>query len=115
MGNGNLKIAVATVDKNGVEDLVSAEFGHSKTFTIIEVEDKRIKNVEVIDNPAINVTHGKGPIVAKKLAEMGVNIVISGEIGPGASAILGELNIDKLIVKPNIKVLEALKLNNLIN
>lgn len=40
---------------------------------------------------------------------MKVNMVISGEIGPGASIILDQLKIEKVIVKPGQKVIDVLK------
>lgn len=104
-----MKIAIATMGNKGLEDIVSGEFGHAKTFTIIEIEEGRIKNVEIIDNPAGSISHGRGPIVAKKLKDKGVDMIISGEIGPGALAILDQLKVNKLIVKPGSKVLEVLE------
>lgn len=104
-----MKIAIATINNKGLEDNVSYEFGHSKTFTIVEIEDNNIKNIEIIQNPAKNLNHGRGPIVAKHLANMKVNMVISGEIGPGASIILDQLKIGKIIVKPGQKVIDILK------
>ena len=54
------RIAVATVGYGGLEDHVSSEFGHSKTFTIVEVEDGIVRDVKVIDNPAGPMSHGRG-------------------------------------------------------
>ena len=103
------KIAIATVGYGGLEDSVSSEFGHSKTFTIVDVGDGVVRDVRVIDNPAGAMTHGRGPVVAKRLSDMGVNIVISGELGLGASAILQEMGISRIIVKSGMKVIDVLK------
>ncbi|MEM3819519.1 MAG: NifB/NifX family molybdenum-iron cluster-binding protein [Nitrososphaerota archaeon] len=111
---GTLRIAIATNGDRGLQDYVSPEFGHARTFTIVEVEDGKIKNIEVIDNPAKNLGHGRGPIVAKSLGDKGVSMVISGEIGPGASVILDQLGIRRLIVKPGRKVEDVLREENLI-
>ncbi len=107
--NYSIKIAVATTGSEKLKDTVSSEFGGSKTFTIIEVENGKIKSVNVIENPASSLIHGKGPVAAKHLANLGVNIVISGEVGPGASTMLEELKIKKLLVKPGEKVIDAIK------
>jgi len=103
------RIAVATVGYGGLEDHVSSEFGHSKTFTIVEVEDGIVRDVKVIDNPAGPMSHGRGPVVAKKISDMGVEVVISGELGPGASMMLQEMGISRVIVKPGVKVVDVLK------
>lgn len=109
-----MKVAIAIINNKGLEDSVSYEFGHSKTFTIVEIGDGDIKNIEIIQNPAKNLNHGRGPIVAKYLANMKVNMVISGEIGPGASIILDQLKIEKIIVKHSQKVIDVLKEKTLI-
>ena len=99
----SLRIAIATNNNKGLEDTISSEFGHSKTFTIIEIKEKEIKN------PANKLNYGRGAIVAKHLANMKIDMIISGELGPGASIILDQFNIKKLIVKHGQKVIDVLK------
>jgi len=103
------RIAVATVGDGKLEDVVSPEFGHSRTFTIIDIEDGEIKNVEVLEKPAKNMTHGRGPVVGKSLADKGVNIVVTSEIGPGASAILEQLGVEIVMTKAGQKVEDVLR------
>jgi predicted Fe-Mo cluster-binding NifX family protein len=103
-----LRIAAATTGHRKLDDAIN-EFGGSKTFTIIDVEKGRVKNVEVTENPSAALSHGKGPVAAKHLADKGVETVVAGEIGPGASAILKELGIKIILVKPGEKVLDALR------
>ncbi|MGB9683687.1 MAG: NifB/NifX family molybdenum-iron cluster-binding protein [Candidatus Bathyarchaeales archaeon] len=105
----NVIVAVATLGEKGLQDSVSHEFGHSKTFTIIEIEEGKIKNVKVIQNPAASISHGRGPLIAKKLAEMKVQMVISGEVGPGASAILKEFGIAQEVASSGQRLENALK------
>ncbi|MDI6805953.1 MAG: NifB/NifX family molybdenum-iron cluster-binding protein, partial [Candidatus Bathyarchaeia archaeon] len=89
-------------------------FGHAKTFTIIDIKDGSVKNVEVMQNPAASLSHGKGPVVAKYLAEKKVKIVISGEVGPGASTMLNELSIKILTAKSGEQVQDVLRTNSLV-
>ncbi|MEM3700023.1 MAG: NifB/NifX family molybdenum-iron cluster-binding protein [Candidatus Bathyarchaeia archaeon] len=110
----SLKVAIATTSEKGLEDTVSHEFGHAKTFTIIDIKDNSVKNVEVIENPAASLSHGKGPVVAKYLADMKVNVVISGEVGPGATTMLNELKIKILAAKSGEQVINVLRSNSLI-
>ncbi len=109
-----MKIAIATLGDKGLQDTVSPEFGHSKTFTIVEIEDGKVKNVEVMNNPAEGLTHKRGPVIAKRLANKGVGMVISGEIGPGASRALEQLGIRMLIVRPGHSVKDVLREQGLI-
>jgi predicted Fe-Mo cluster-binding NifX family protein len=110
----NLRVAVATTGNKGLEDEVSHEFVHTKTFTIIDIQDGKVKNVKVIKNPAALLSHGKGPVVAKYLADMKVNMVVSGEVGPGASTMLNELKIKTLTVKSGEQVIKVLRNNSLV-
>lgn len=54
-------------------------------------------------------TIARASLIAKKLAEMKVQMVIAGEVGPGASAILKEFSIAKEIVTPGQRVEDVLK------
>ncbi|MEM3952031.1 MAG: NifB/NifX family molybdenum-iron cluster-binding protein [Nitrososphaerota archaeon] len=113
-GGEEMRIAIATIGDKGLQDYISPELGHTNTFTIIEIENGKIKNIEVIDNPAKNLEHGRGPIIARILGDKGVSMVISGRIGPGASIMLDQLKIRRLIVKPGRKVEDVLREENLI-
>jgi len=104
-----LKIAVATKKHKGLEDVVSEVFGKAKTFTIVDIEDGEVKNVQVIDNPAASYEYGSGPVAVKTLADLKVKLVISGELGPGASSLLEQHNIKKASAKFNTKVAESVK------
>ena len=104
-----MKIAVPTKGDGGLGDIVSEVFGRAKSFTIVEVINDKVQNVKVIENPALSYKHGAGPIVVKTLVDAGVNVVISGELGPGASALLEQHNVKRVTVKPGITVSEAIK------
>jgi predicted Fe-Mo cluster-binding NifX family protein len=104
------RIAVATRESKGLQDTVSEVFGRAKTFTLIDVREKVIQNVEVLENPAASLKQGAGPVATKTLGEAGVNIVAAGEIGPGASTLLGIYQIREILVKPGTTVDEAIKM-----
>ena len=103
------RIAVATDGKNGLEDAVSNVFGRAKTFTIVDVEDERITNVSMLENPARSYPHGAGPIAIKTLIDKGVEVVIANEIGIGASDILKQHNITYIQAKPGTKTRNVIK------
>jgi len=104
-----LRIAVPTKAYAGLEDSVSEVFGKAKTFTIVDVEDGEVKNVQVVDNPAASYEHGAGPVAVKTLADLKVNLVMAVEFGPGASSLLEQHSIQKLSVEPNMRVTESIK------
>jgi len=105
----NLRIAIATNGKDGIEDVVSNVFGRAKTFTIMDAEDENLKDIHILENPAVSYHHGAGPISVKMLIDEGVEMVIANELGIGASELLKQHNIKHISVKPNTKVGEALK------
>jgi predicted Fe-Mo cluster-binding NifX family protein len=103
------RIAIATKGSGGLEDVVSEVFGRANTFTIVDVDNSDIKSVKVLSNPAVSYKFGAGPIVVKMLVDSNVNVVISTELGPGASTLLEQHGITKIAVKPGVKVAESIK------
>ena len=104
-----MKLAIPTKGDKGMEDVVSDVFGRAEKFTIIEIRNGSIGNVEVVENPAATYKHGAGPIVVKMLADMGVTAVAAREFGLGASTLLDQHSIKKFSVKAGISVNEAVK------
>lgn len=82
-----LKIAVAS-DNNKV----SEHFGHCAEFIIFDAEDGKIIKVENVANPG----HKPG-FLPNFLADMGVNVIISGGMGQGAVTIFNERNIEVIV------------------
>ena len=106
---GKLRIAAPTKTHKGLEDAVSEVFGKAKTFTIVDVEDGEVKNVQVIDNPAASYEYGAGPVAVKTLADFEVNLVLTGELGPGALNLLEHYGISHFSVRSNKKVADSIK------
>lgn len=106
---GQLRIAVPTKRYDGLENIVSEVFGKAKTFTIVDVENGEVKNVQIVDNPTSSYDYGSGPVAVKTLADLKVNLVVAAELGPGATGLLDHLNIRKISVKPNTRVADVIK------
>ena len=104
-----IRLAIPTREGKGIEDVVSDVFGRAKTFTIVDIEGKEVKKVEVIQNTAASYKHGAGPIAVKTLIDMKVNTVVAGEFGPGVSTLLEQFNMDKVEVKRGTRVAEAIQ------
>ena len=109
MNEEELRIAIPIKGKGDLNDLVSDVFGRSTAFVLIDVENKKIKNMKVLRNPAISYEHGVGPIVVKMLIEHGVKMVIAGEVGPGAMGLLEHHKVEKVTVRAGISIKEAVK------
>jgi predicted Fe-Mo cluster-binding NifX family protein len=106
---GKLRIAVATNEKDGLEDVVSNVFGRARTFTIVDAEDEKITGVTILENSAVSYHHGAGPIAVKMLVDEGVEVVLANELGIGASELLKQHNITIIPVKPGTNVGDATK------
>lgn len=104
-----LRIAIPTKGQGGLEDVLSDVFGRANTFTIVDVEEGVIKNVEVLENPAVSYLHGAGPIVVKMLIDAKVNMVIAAEFGPGVSSLLDQHDVKKITVPASTSVPESIK------
>ncbi|MEQ9716084.1 MAG: NifB/NifX family molybdenum-iron cluster-binding protein [Candidatus Asgardarchaeia archaeon] len=102
-----MRIAVATQGAGGLDDLVSPIFGRAMSFTIVEVENNEIKNVEVHPNPAISAISGAGLQAAQILANLKVDVVIAGSFGPNASAALSVMGIQMIPGVAGVSVKEA--------
>ncbi len=104
-----MRIAVPTKTHAGLEDLISEVFGKAITFTIVDIENGKIKNVQVIDNPVASLEHGAGPVAVKTLADLKINLVIAGELGLGVSSLLEHYEINSLLIETNTKVEDSIK------
>jgi predicted Fe-Mo cluster-binding NifX family protein len=109
MEMGRLKMAVATQNKGGLNDEVSEVFGRAETFTIVEVEEGQIENLEILENPGLSYKHGTGPIIVKLLVDSGVDLVVGPELGHGAKELLEQHRVAAVVVEPGTSVEESVK------
>lgn len=82
-----MKIAVASEDNT-----VAQHFGHCKNYNLYTVENKKIENKEVVENPG----HKTG-FLPKFLAEKDIDVIISGGMGSKAVDIFNKYNIKVVI------------------
>jgi len=104
-----LRIAIPSKDGKGLDDEVSDVFGRSPSFTIVDVENGSVVEVNVIKNPAASFKHGAGPIVVKMLMEKRVDVAVSKEFGIGISVLLDQNKIKMIEVKGEISVRDAVE------
>ena len=103
-----LKIAVPTKGVKLLNDRAADTFSRAPTFTIVTIHNGKIRDTTVIHNTAKELTQGAGPLVASIMKENGVNVVLSGDIGPGASRILKTIDIEIFDIEEGQKVRQAI-------
>ncbi|MFO7991024.1 MAG: NifB/NifX family molybdenum-iron cluster-binding protein [Thermoplasmata archaeon] len=86
-----MKIAVSASGSD-VESTVDLRFGRCPYFIIVDTESE--KEPEAWENTHKDGMGGVGPQVVQALAEMGVETVITGNLGPNASRALDSAGID---------------------
>ncbi len=105
-----IRVAFPTKSGKGLEDALSEVFGRAEYFTIVDLVNGSIDEVEVVKNPVISYKHGVGPIVAKMLIDMGVKFVGAGELGPGVSELLEQNNVKSFRIQEGIMVKDAVEI-----
>ena len=105
--SGQIRIAVATQGRGGLDDLVSPMFGRAPSFTLVEVEGNEIKGARVLPNQMISAPSGVGIAITQMLANEGARYLVAGRFGPNASAVAAQFGIQTVMVPPGIRVKDA--------
>ncbi len=87
-----MKIAVST-DGQKLGSRVSPIFGRCPYFLIVEVENEKIENYEVVENKAMEKSGGAGTAATQLIGDKNVDSVISGGVGPKAFLALKKWDI----------------------
>ncbi len=74
-----ITIAVPSSSPGGLEAAMGMHFGHCDVFTLVELEENRVKSVSVLGNPP----HKEGGCLApvQTLADKKVNVLLAGGMG----------------------------------
>jgi predicted Fe-Mo cluster-binding NifX family protein len=84
-----VKVAI-TSQGDSLDAPVDLRFGRCPYFIAVDLESRKI---EVIPNPAASATGGAGPQAAQTIADKGVEVVITGNVGPNAFQTLKAANM----------------------
>ncbi len=88
----NIRIAISSMDNNGLGSAVSGHFGRCAYFTIVGIEDNVIKSVRAIDNPyAHNHTPGQIP---EFINGQGASVMLTGGMGRRAVSFFEQYGIE---------------------
>lgn len=111
-----MKIAVPSIDDEGLDSEVGHHFGRVPFYTIVLVQDDEIKEVEVIKNPfsehqpgqipnflkqkgvEIIIAYGMGWRARERFRSLGVSVITgaSGRVGDVINSFLrGSIKVDK--------------------
>ena len=90
-----MKIAVTAENNNGYDSKVNTHFGRAPYFAIV---DTKTDEVDLIKNEAANASGGAGVSAAQLIADRGVEVLISGSVGPKAYTALTSGNIEMYII-----------------
>ncbi len=104
-----MKVAVSLDANMGWESPISYRFARAPFFAIVEIENNKVKSLQIIPNPHAMGRGGVGPAVANWLASMGVSIVLGPRAGPNAMMAMNALGIQFRSVSPGIPLRQALE------
>lgn len=88
-----MKIFLSSSGNNLENSVISEVFGRCSYFFIVDIENKKIKNIELTKNVVIDSTLSAGISTAKMVVEKDAEVVITGAIGPKALDILKQFNV----------------------
>lgn len=109
-----MKICV-TASGEGLDSEMDPRFGRCSYFLIY---DSETKSVESISNISVTASGGAGIKAAEAVTNAGVNVLLTGSVGPNAFSIFTEVGIDiqigaKGTVREAIKQYEAGELESI--
>ncbi|MBU0627899.1 MAG: hypothetical protein KKC75_01810 [Nanoarchaeota archaeon] len=87
-----MKIAISS-DGESLNSNIDQRFGRCKYFLIADIEGNKIVKTKSILNEGAEQGHGAGIKAAEQVGELKVDSVLTGELGPNASAVLEKLKI----------------------
>jgi predicted Fe-Mo cluster-binding NifX family protein len=82
-----VRVAISTED-----EFVSEHFGRCPSFTVVDIEDCRVSNTMVLENP------GHQPwVIPQFLHQKGVNCIVAGGMGMRARGFFDETGIQAIL------------------
>ncbi len=100
-----MKICISATGNN-LEAALDPRFGRAIYFLIVDDEGKLIK---IIKNTGVQAMRGAGITAAQIIAKEKVEVVITGNIGPNASMVLGSSGIKIFLGSPTMSIRDVLQ------
>ncbi len=111
---GTLRVVVSVENNSGLDSIVSPRFGRSPFFAVVDISGGKVANVQIVQNPCIDMPHGVGVAVAQWILSIGARVVIGSHFGPNVMMVLQQAGIKVCNVQPGIRVIDALKVCGLV-
>jgi len=105
----NYIIAVSSSQPGGLEASVDGRFGRCPFFTIVEVIDGNMKQLEIAANGGMNAMGGAGMQAAQLVGNKKSNVVITGHLGPNAFTALSSLGMKMIVGATGMNVKQAVE------
>ena len=90
-----MRVGVSS-ERDKLESKVSKVFGRAPFFIIAEVENGKIMDWRAVENVNTERLGNVGVLSAKKIADEGVDVLITGNVGPRASQVFEQFSIKVL-------------------
>lgn len=108
-----LTFAIPTLDKKGLDAQIGLSFGDAPFFAIIKASRVEIQDIDIRENPFKERERMKGILISEKLAEWGVNILVTKiELKKGPKIALSNFRIE-LVHLEDINSLNDISFSNL--
>jgi predicted Fe-Mo cluster-binding NifX family protein len=87
-----MRIAISTDNRKGLDSIVSSHFGHCPHFTLVDVEDRQVKEIRDIGNP-FHQDHQPGQL-PRFVSSLGANVILTGGMGQHAAQLFQQLGVE---------------------
>ena len=100
----NMKMLITSTG-NSLDSKLDLRFGRAAWFCVYNAETNK---TEFLENENLNAQGGAGTKTAEKVAELGINRVISGDFGPKAKSLLERFKIQMIIMNEDNKTVQEI-------
>ena len=99
------------VSSKGKDDKASVDprFGRAAYFAIFSVNDNKIISTEIVANTASGSMGGAGIKASESIVSKGVQVLITGNVGPNAFEVLSESNVEIITGVGGMSIKEAVE------
>jgi len=98
-----MKIAVTSYDKE-ITGRIDRSFGRAKWFIVVDSENDMVEAHSNKQN--VNAVQGAGIQAAQNISNLGVDVVLTGNVGPNAYRTLSAASIKIFVVGKDVETVE---------
>lgn len=86
-----MKVAFSLASNSSDDRVVAKRFGRAPAFLIVDTESK--SEYILANDDSVNSGHGAGTATSQRIIENGVQLIVSGDLGPKAQQVLEAASI----------------------